>query len=306
MRSAIVSLPALAGLLLVARPANTPTGETLLAAPDQWARLGDVTLRYRVIGQGQPIALLHGYTDSLEMWRGIADSLARSYRVIVPDLRGFGRSSKFGDSESYAPEMVDDVAHLLDHLEYREAHVVGYSMGAMVASQLAVRHPDRLSSLTLVGGPLFPDSAASARIFEPLAEGTANGGGVRGLMKWMFPTWSDSAIRQLDRDVLASHDLGSLVASVRAFPALAIPSSTPVKGRFETLAIVGTTDPLLEFSRAFVRWWPDARLVEIPAVDHATILEYPGLVAAIRSVAAGGTRVSPGARRMERGSHPAR
>ena len=305
MRAAIRIVPAFAALLLVVRPADTRTSETLLAAPDRWARLGDVTLRYRVIGQGQPIALLHGYTDSLEMWRGTADSLARSYQVIVPDLRGFGRSSKFSDTESYAPEMVDDVARLLDHLGFRKAHVVGYSMGAMIASQLAVRHPDRLLSLTLVGGPLFPDSAASARIFEPLAEETANGGGVRALMSWMFPTWSDSAIGQLDRDILASHDLGSLVASVRAFPALAIPSSTPVNGGFETLAIVGTADPLLEFSRAFVRWWPEARLVEIPAVDHATVLEHPGLVAGIRSVVSGGMRAS-GRGRRGRGSHPVR
>jgi pimeloyl-ACP methyl ester carboxylesterase len=304
MRSAVRLVPALAALLFVARPADTRTSETLLSAPDRWARLGDVTLRYRVIGQGQPIALLHGYTDSLEMWRGTADSLARSHRVIVPDLRGFGRSSKFDDPESYAPEMVDDVARLLDHLGYGDAHVVGYSMGAMVASQLAVRHADRLLSLTLVGGPLFPDSAASARMFEPLAERTERGEGVRGLMRWMFPTWSDSAIGQLDRDILASHDLGSLVASVRAFPTLAIPSSTPVKGRFATLAIVGTADPLLEFSRAFVRWWPEARLVEIPAADHATILEHPGLVAGIRSVVSRGTRDSD--RGGRRGSRPGR
>ena len=290
MRSAVRLVPALAALLFVARPADTPTSETLVTAPDRWARLGDVTLRYRIIGQGQPIVLLHGYTDSLEMWRGTADSLARSHRVIVPDLRGFGRSTKFGDPESFAPEMVDDVARLLDHLGYGKAHVVGYSMGAMVASQLAVRHPARLWSLTLVGGPLFPDSAASARMFEPLAERTERGEGVQALMRWMFPTWSDSAIGQLDREILASHDLGSLVASVRAFPALAIPSSTPVKGRFATLAIVGTADPLLEFSRGFVRWWPNVRLVEIPAADHATILEHPGLVAGIRSVVSEETR----------------
>ena len=306
MRSAVRIVPALAALLLVARPADSRIGETLLAAPDRWARLGDVTLRYRVIGQGKPMILLHGYTDRLEMWRGAADSLARSYQVIVPDLRGFGASSKFGDPASYAPEMVDDVARLLEHLGHAQAHVVGYSMGAMVASQLAVRHPDRLTSLTLVGGPLFPDSAAAARIFEPLAEETANGGGVRELMKWMFPTWSDSAIGQLDRDVLASHDLGSLVASVRAFPALAIPSATPVKGRFETLALVGTADPLLEFSRAFVRWWPNARLVEVPGADHATILDHPSLVAEIRTLGVGGERSSRIGPRPARGSHAVR
>lgn len=297
-------VPALAFLVLFNQPADP--SQTLLTSPDRWANLGDVTLRYRVIGEGQPIVLLHGYTDSLEMWRGTADSLAQVHRVIVPDLRGFGRSTRFSDAESYAPEIVDDVARLLDHLGYAQAHVVGYSMGAMVASQLAVRHPDRLTTLTLVGGPLFPDSAASARMFEPIAERTERGEGVRALMRWMFPTWSDSAISQLDRDILASHDVGSLVASVRAFPTLAIPSSTPVKGRFETLAIVGTADPLLEFSRAFIRWWPAARLMEIPAADHATILEHPGLVAGIRSMTSPETGAFRGARRMERGSHPGR
>ena len=67
-----------------------------------------------------------------------------------------------------------------------------------------------------------------------------------------------------------------------------------------------TADPLLEFSRAFVRWWPNVRLVEIPAADHATILEHPGLVAGIRSVVSGETRSTQGARRMGRGSRPSR
>ena len=75
--------------------------QPLLEAPDRFFTSNGVSIRYRVIGEGEPMLLLHGYTDRLEMWAGTADSLARDFRVIVPDLRGSGLSTKFGDPAQY-------------------------------------------------------------------------------------------------------------------------------------------------------------------------------------------------------------
>jgi hypothetical protein len=63
--------------------------ETLVDASDQFFVSDGASIRFRVIGDGEPVVLLHGYTDRIEMWAGTADSLAQEFRVIVPDLRGF-------------------------------------------------------------------------------------------------------------------------------------------------------------------------------------------------------------------------
>ena len=113
-----------------ARQVNTGQAvvQPLLEAPDRFFTSNGVSIRYRVIGEGPPMLLLHGYTDRLEMWAGTADSLARDFRVIVPDLRGSGLSTKFGDPAQYGGKLMDDLVGLLDHLWIREVHVVGYSM----------------------------------------------------------------------------------------------------------------------------------------------------------------------------------
>jgi pimeloyl-ACP methyl ester carboxylesterase len=264
-------------------PDNNPTA--LLTAPDLWLQLPDVTLRYRIIGRGEPVILLHGYTDRIEMWRGIADSLAAGFQVVALDLRGFGASTKFAGVESYDLELMDDVARLMDHLGFSRAHIVGYSMGAMIAAKLAVRRPELVQSLTLVGGPLLPDSLTSARRFEPYAQALEAGEGIRPLMGWVFPTWSDSALDQMNEEMLAIHDLGSLIAVVRALPSLVVHPSDPPVGRFPTLAIVGTLDPMLPYSRALAEWWPTVRVVEVPGSDHADIIDHPSLLAELRSLA---------------------
>lgn len=142
---------------------------TLATAPDHFLDRGDVTIRYRVIGpdSGTPLLVLHGYTDRVEMWSGIADSLARDHRVIVPDVRGFGRSVPTDTAAPYGQAMVDDQFALLDALGVRQVHVVGYSMGAMLAAHMALRDPSRIASATFVAGAFFEDSAETARVIAP-------------------------------------------------------------------------------------------------------------------------------------------
>src|SRR5262245_23399427 len=85
--------------------------------------------------------------------------LAKSYRVIALDCRGHGQSEKPHEPKKYGAEMVQDVVRLLDHLKIKKAHVIGSSMGAWIAGTLLVTHPDRLQSVTLVGGgPWFEPS----------------------------------------------------------------------------------------------------------------------------------------------------
>ncbi|WP_099023928.1 alpha/beta fold hydrolase [Mycolicibacterium palauense] len=105
-----------------------------------------------------PVLLLHGITRSLEDWSAQVTRLSQRYRVIAPDLPGFGYSArKPGPATPLA--LADGVAETLDALaETRACHVIGNSLGGTVAMQLLAAHPDRVGSLVLVNSAGFGSS----------------------------------------------------------------------------------------------------------------------------------------------------
>src|SRR5262245_18008160 len=119
---------------------------------------GEVTLHVRDTGTGTPVLLLHGWPDTGDLWRHQADALlAAGYRVIAPDLRGFGRSSKPAEVDAYGPsDMIGDAVGVLDALDVPRAHLVGHDWGAAISWLAATFRPDRFATLTAmsVGHPL--------------------------------------------------------------------------------------------------------------------------------------------------------
>ncbi|MFE3460740.1 alpha/beta fold hydrolase [Nocardiopsis aegyptia] len=142
---------------------------------------GDVTMRYVDLrpeepGEAVPVLLLHGFGTTFDMnWRatGWTQALADAgRRVLGPDLRGHGASDKPADSGSYLPEhYVADLVAMLDELGAARVDAVGYSMGARLAWELALRHPGRVRSLVLGGfGP--GDAFAGTDLSDPGAGDT--------------------------------------------------------------------------------------------------------------------------------------
>lgn len=119
--------------------------------------VGDVGIEYEVTGEGRPVVLLHGFPDSGRLWRNQVPALAEAgFQVIVPDLRGYGRSDKPQDAASYAlPLLVGDVTAVLDDVGVERAHVVGHDWGASVAWATALLAADRVDHLVVlsVGHP---------------------------------------------------------------------------------------------------------------------------------------------------------
>ena len=102
-------------------------------------------------GQGEPVLLIHGFASNARVnWvdTGWVKTLADSgFRVVTIDNRGHGESEKLYNPDLYsALEMAEDARRLLDHLGIRQAHVMGYSMGARIAAFLTVNHPSRVVS----------------------------------------------------------------------------------------------------------------------------------------------------------------
>ena len=115
-------------------------------------RVNGIRLRYRSEGlDGPPLVLLHGRSANHSDWDGITERLALRFCVYVPDLRGHGGSDYPG---SYGlPEMAEDIAALLDHLDIGKATVIGHSLGGMVAYDFAANHPERVDTLVLEDPP---------------------------------------------------------------------------------------------------------------------------------------------------------
>jgi len=118
---------------------------------------------YTVQGGGSPVVLIHGlYSSGAMNWTmpGVTAALAQNHRVIVMDCRGHGKSDKPETETAYGAAMAEDVTALLTHLDIRKAHIVGYSMGGMIALKMAVLHPERVQSLLLCGMGWLQDGSA--------------------------------------------------------------------------------------------------------------------------------------------------
>jgi pimeloyl-ACP methyl ester carboxylesterase len=121
------------------------------------AEVNGVGIEYEVTGTGRPVILLHGFPDSGRVWRHQVPALvAAGFQVIVPDLRGYGKSDKPSDVASYAmPLLLADVIGVLDDLGVERAHVVGHDWGAAIAWAVATFYPQRVDHLAVlsVGHP---------------------------------------------------------------------------------------------------------------------------------------------------------
>ena len=106
---------------------------------------------------------------------GTIDALAKDHQVIALDLPGYGQSDKPAEASAYGLQWVDDVVLLLDHLKIRKAHIVGYSMGGMVALKLIAQHPERVQSGTLGGMGWLREGSFLQKFWEHMRSPGASG-----------------------------------------------------------------------------------------------------------------------------------
>lgn len=114
-----------------------------------------VTLRVRYAGSGPPVVLLHGHPRTHATWHRVAPLLvAAGHRVVCPDLRGYGQSSKPATAPDHGPyskrAMAADIAALMSHLGHERFAVAGHDRGSYVAMRLALDHVDRVTALAVL------------------------------------------------------------------------------------------------------------------------------------------------------------
>ena len=170
---------------LLAAPAvvyaqDTSAAESKKAAAPKTVKSGRIEVdgilyHYQIRGQGAPLLLLHGGLGSTDMFNPIMPVLAAKRQIIGVDLQGHGRTP-LGSRAISMPAMGADMAAILKKLGYGPVDVVGYSMGAGVAFQLAAQHPQQVRRLVLVSGSFAKDGfypemvEAQAQVSSKLAD----------------------------------------------------------------------------------------------------------------------------------------
>jgi pimeloyl-ACP methyl ester carboxylesterase len=136
-----------------------------------------IKTNYLEAGTGDPVVLIHGSgpgVTSYANWRLVLPALAENFRVVAPDMVGFGFSERPANIEYGVQTWADQVVGLMDTLELPTAHMVGNSFGGAIALRIATQHPDRVGKLVLMGsmGVPFPITAGLERVwgYEPSFE----------------------------------------------------------------------------------------------------------------------------------------
>ncbi len=244
------------------------------------ATANGITLHYLDEGGGEPIVFLHGMGSCGEDWVLQMSFFAPAFRVIAPDLRGHGRSSKPAGPYS-AALLASDVAALLDALAIDRAHLVGLSLGGMVAQQLAIDFPCRVRSLTLTNTfarLLSGNVIELARLLRrglislalPLERSAAY------VAAGLFPYPHQAELRRLAAQRVAGNDRAAYrtsIAAIRRF------DSRRDLGRIAcpTLVVTGDRDQTVPRGRQreLARGIPGARWEIMRDSGHATPIDQP-------------------------------
>jgi pimeloyl-ACP methyl ester carboxylesterase len=223
-----------------------------------------VRIHYRVEGNGPPLVLQHGFTQSAEDWydRGYIAGLKTDYRLILVDSRGHGASDKPHDPAAYVLEKrAADVVAVLDALGLIKAHFWGYSMGAWIGFGMAQYAPGRVDRL-VIGGP-GPRARSLEGTRQVMRTGIAEGNDA--LIAAMEKRWGFEASPKT-RESMRGADLQALLAAAQDRPSLEhiLPGM-----RMPCLLYAGEDDPLCAEAKAASQLIANARFFSMPSLTHA-------------------------------------
>ncbi|MFA1550597.1 alpha/beta fold hydrolase [Actinomadura chokoriensis] len=244
-----------------------------------------VQLYARDVGSGTPLVLVHAFPLSSAMWLAQREGLASRFRVITPDLRGFG-GSVLGDDEPSVDTMADDLARMFRNLGVRRAVVGGLSMGGYVAMALCRRHPELVLGLVLAATRASADTGPVRETRLRQAERLERDRSPRVLVDEVLPglvgptTYRQRALiyGRVRGLVQATPPLAAAWAQ-RAMAARPDAFDTLRGLRAPALVMIGDEDALAteDEARAMADALPNAELLVIPRAGHLCAVEQPDL-----------------------------
>jgi pimeloyl-ACP methyl ester carboxylesterase len=254
-----------------------------VAADDVFDSNG-VKIRYVTAGKGEPVVLLHGWMSDSSMWGRLdTNPAAKEFQLIAVDLRGHGKSDKPHQPEKYGPEMAADVVRLLDYLKLPKAHLVGYSMGAIVAGKVVATHPDRVSSVVYGGqAPILSEKVkADAREIDVFAKAVEGGMGLGTYLLAVMPAdkprLTEEQANALAKILYGDKDVKAFAAAGRGIKDLDVTADQLKKCKAPILFVHGSkdADATKERAAAIVKLLGRGEIKVIEGADHMTTLTRP-------------------------------
>jgi 3-oxoadipate enol-lactonase len=247
-------------------------------------------IHWTALGQGAPVVLVMGLGCSSALWFRVAPQLARTHRVILLDNRGVGLTRTATVVVHRVPQMAADVAAVLDAAGERSAHVVGFSMGGMVAQQFAVDFPDRVRSLALLathcGGLRAVQAAAEVRRLLFAKGRMPPEEGLQAMRPYTYARQTPDALFDEDTLVRLANPPSVRGYEAQLFGLVGWSAWTDLpRLRCPTLVMHGLQDELIVPANAPILAGRirDAELVELPGASHWLMTDdNPAVLGALR------------------------
>lgn len=238
-------------------------------------------LDHTTTGHGPDVVLLHGVGLDRSMWDRCLPHLADGHRVTAADLRGHGRSGAARSGTTLA-DLAGDVVELLDGLAATRVHLVGFSLGALVAQQVAAERPDRVATLALVSSVALRTAEERAAVERRLEAATADLGRTvdAAVDRWFERGWRrrEPELVEAVRRTMLANEPSSYLAAYHVF-ATGDRETGPLLRTISapTLAITGSDDPgsTPEMSHRLAEAIPDAHAEVVVGARHLLPLERP-------------------------------
>jgi 3-oxoadipate enol-lactonase len=252
------------------------------------ANVNGINLYYQVHGKGEPLFLIQGFGGGHRGWFFQTRAFKKYFQVIIFDNRGIGRSDK-ALGQYTVGDLADEAIGLMDYLHIGKAHILGMSMGGMVAQELAINYPDRLKKLVLVCTNAGDDDVSGINpellralgvkqdSVEPDLKGLDFNEAVvtitalsfnRRLYRMMFVPLTKFYVRRAgiqghfkQMEAVIGHSTKDRLHLIKA----------------PTLVMTGTKDRIMSpnASEVIARLIPNAKLVKIEGASHAFSIEMP-------------------------------
>lgn len=244
----------------------------------------DGLIHFEKSGTGAPVVLIHGVGANLQSWDAVAAELEGQFTVIRPDLRGHGRSAPIDGAYS-VERFAEDIVAVMDAAGVERAHLVGFSLGGLIAQKLATDHAerfDRIVVLSAVAGRTDEERAKVVARLDMIRQGGMEAITGAATDRWFTEDFARRHPEIIERRIaeLKAVHLPSYLEAYRVFGTTEL-VDTLHRIRRPVLVMTGEFDQgsNTRMARTMHDLIPGSELVILPGLKHSVLVEAPGLIA---------------------------